>query len=472
MVYIDKESPKPIYAQIYNQTKQDILSGAIRGGTVLPGTRTLAQSLGVGRNSVNNAYAQLTVEGYIQPLKGVGFVVLEVSESDWAADKQHNLHAGTSQNNICENNKEQYKYDFQFGNFSQETFPVSIWKHYTSEILAGKDIEAINQYQDKQGDLELRLELKKYLKRSRGVNCMEQQIVVGCGLHYLLEIICKLIGYQERIVAMEEPGYHGSRNVFLNNGYVIRPVCVTEKGLDINALQKLDAKAIYVTPSHQFPLGVVMPLQKRKQLLNWAAANNIYIIEDDYDSEFRYYTKPVPSLQSIDYNDCVIYIGTFSKSLSPSLRVNYMVLPNQLLPKYKSLFQSYQAAVSWLNQRILCRYLASGRYEQHLRKVNLIYKKRHDALVQSITQKMGDKIVIHGRGAGMHLFLEFKNGEEQEWLISRAKEYGIKVYPTMPFWLNQSNCLKNTLFVGFSMLDEDQIAHAIALLHKAWFEKD
>ena len=472
MVYIDKDSATPFYIQIYNQIKEDILSGDIGKGSVLTGTRVLAQSLGIGRNTVNNAYAQLAVEGYIESQKGVGFVVLGILDNDLPAHIQHITSVASMQSTDSHQKSESYRYNFQFGNFPQENFPVTLWRRYTSEILYGSDIQAINKYQDKQGDIGLRTELKKFLKRSRGVNCSEAQIIIGCGLHYLLEIICKLVSNEEKIVAMEEPGYHGSRDVFVNNGYQLKPISVTEKGLDIDTLEKSNAQAIYVTPSHQFPLGTVLSMQKRKQLLGWAAANNAYIIEDDYDSEFRYSTKPIPSLQSFDGDDCVIYIGTFSKSLSPSIRVNYMVLPNQLLPVFKNVCHSYQSTVSWLTQRILYKYLESGRYERHLRKISLIYKKRHDILVQTITQLMGDNVIIHGRGAGMHLVLEFVNGEEQEWLISRAKEFGIKVYPTAPFWMNNSNCLKNTLFIGFSLLDEKEILDGVTLLNKAWFEND
>jgi len=469
MIYIDKDSAIPLYMQIYTRIKEDILSEDIGKGSVLPGTRVLAQSLGVGRNTVNNAYKQLEVEGYIVAQKGVGFVVLDVIDNDLPIQKQSNSSHLPIKDASVHEKKDNYKYNFQFGNFPPDNFPVNLWRRYTCEILYGSDIQAINRYQDKQGDLGLRVELKKFLKRSRGVNCSEDQIVVGCGLHYLLEIVCKLIANKGKTIAFEEPGYHGSRNVFINNDYAIKPISVTRNGLDFDALQKSRAGAIYVTPSHQFPLGTVLTLQKRKQLLSWAVENNAYIIEDDYDSEFRHNTRPIPSLQSIDCDDCVIYIGTFSKSLSPSIRVNYMVLPNQLLPVFKNVFHSYQSTVSWLTQRILYKYLESGQYERHLRKVSLIYKKRHDILVQTITQQMGDKVIIHGRGAGMHIVLEFINGEEQDWLISRAKDFGIKVYSTMPYWMNKSNCLKNTLFIGFSSLDEKEIIDGITILNKAWF---
>lgn len=468
MLYIEKDNKIPIYMQIYQQIKKDILSGDTEKGTILPGSRLLAKELGIGRNTINNAYSQLAVEGYIEAKKGIGFVVLDVLEDNLSfGTKYISKKAEETLDSLAIN---KYNYDFNFGNFPDNLFPASVWRSYMNQILFSNEIKTVNHYQDKQGDIDLRRELKKFLKQSRGVNCHEDQIVIGCGLHYMLELICKLISKQNKKIAFEEPGYHGSKRVFLNNGFSLELISVLENGLDIESLQKSDAGAVYVTPSHQFPLGTVLSLQNRKQLINWAVNNKAYIIEDDYDSEFRYNSNPIPSLQSIDYDDCVIYIGTFSKSFSPSLRVNYMVLPNKLLNEFKERFSSYQSTVSWLTQKILYKYIADGKYERHLRKVRAIYKKRHDTLIQTITKLMGDKIIIHGRGAGLHIILEFTGGEDQYWLIKKAEEVGVKVYPTKPFFSDESKYKKNTIFLGYSMLDESQITHGIELLNQAWFK--
>lgn len=468
MIYIEKDNKTPLYTQIYQQIKKDILSGATEKGTILPGSRFLAKELGIGRNTINNAYSQLAVEGYIESKKGIGFVVLDALED--SASFETKYISKKPEEYLDSLTIRKYDYDFNFGNFPDNLFPATAWRRYINQILFSNEMKTVNHYQDKQGDLDLRRELKKFLKQSRGVNCNEHQIVIGCGLHYMLELICKLISIQNKKIAFEEPGYHGSRRVFLNNGFTLELINILENGLDIEALQKTDAGAVYVTPSHQFPLGTVLSLQNRKQLISWAANNKAYIIEDDYDSEFRYSSKPIPSLQSIDYDDCVIYIGTFSKSFSPALRVNYMILPNKLLNDFKELFSSYQSTVSWLTQKILYEYITDGKYERHLRKVRSIYKKRHDTLIQAINQCMGDKVIIHGRGAGLHIILEFIGGEDQDWLIKKAEEVGVKVYPTKPFWSDQSKYNKNTIFLGYSMLDEKQIIQGIELLNLAWFK--
>ena len=268
---------------------------------------------------------------------------------------------------------------------------------------------------------------------------------------------------------MEEPGYNGARDVFINNNYNLYPIPTSKDGLIISSIHRSGACAAYVTPSHQFPYGTVMPIFQRKELLNWAIANDAYIIEDDYDSELRYDANPVPALHSLDTDDHTIYIGTFSKSLSPSLRVNYMVLPVRLLTRYCSLFRSYNSPVSWVTQRILAAYMRDENYERHVCKMCLTYKRRHDVFVQEATKMFGSKVILHGRGAGLHFVLEFPGGEEQDWLIKQAEKVGVKVYPMIPFWKDRNTCPQNLLFTGYSLLNEQQIRKGIALLQSAWF---
>ena len=219
--------------------------------------------------------------------------------------------------------------------------------------------------------------------------CCEEQIIIGCGLQYSLNILCTLLRKENNTVAMEEPGYNGSRDVFINNNYNLHAIPASKDGLILSSIHRSDACAAYVTPSHQFPYGTVMPIFQRKVLLNWANANDAYIIEDDYDSELRYDANPVPALYSLDAEDRTIYIGTFSKSLSPSLRVNYMVLPVRLLRRYYSLFCSYSSPVSWLTQHVLAAYMRDGNYERHIRKMCITYKRRHDVFVREATKMFG-----------------------------------------------------------------------------------
>lgn len=468
MIYIQENSEDPIYLQIYYQIKKDIEQGNIAPGERLPGIRTLAQTLGIGRNTVNQAYTQLAVEGYIQPKHGSGFFVLGTS-SKFTEKNYVPQDINTLSGEILESEKPASLYDFQYGTLPYEQFPFKLWRKYTAQIILSSQKEVVNQYPDKQGDLLLRQEIKKHLYKSRGMVCCEEQIIIGCGLQYSLNILCTLLSKENNTIAMEEPGYNGARDVFINNNYKLHAIPVSKDGLMISSIHRSDACAAYVTPSHQFPYGTVMPIFQRKELLDWANIKDAYIIEDDYDSELRYDANPVPALYSLDAEDRTIYIGTFSKSLSPSLRVNYMVLPVCLLRRYHSLFRSYNSPVSWLTQHVLAAYMRDGNYERHIRKMCLAYKRRHDVFVQEATKMFGRKVILHGRGAGVHFVLEFPGGEEQAWLIKQAAKVGVKVYSMIPFWNNRNDCPRNVIFAGYSLLSEQQIREGIALLQSAWF---
>ena len=247
------------------------------------------------------------------------------------------------------------------------------------------------------------------------------------------------------------------------------PVSLESDGVNIYELIKTDAKIIYTTPSHQFPTGVIMPIKKRLQLLEWATKNDAYIIEDDYDSEFRYSGKPIPSMQSIDSNGRVVYLGTFSKSLSPALRISYIVLPEKITKVYADSFGSYASSAPWLEQKILENFINLGYLERHLRKVSLSYKRKHDTLVHAIEEVFREKVVIHGTNAGLHILLEFINSFKEDEIIELAKNNDILVYPVSKYWINKKNYNNNMILLGFSNLSEENIVDGIKSLYNALF---
>ncbi|WP_312941620.1 PLP-dependent aminotransferase family protein [Oscillibacter sp.] len=467
MVYIDKDANTSLYEQIYLQIKSGIATGSIAKGTRLPGIRTLSKTLGVARNTVDKAYTQLAVEGYISPHKGSGFLV--EGGADAPFKKTECPVPADSGGHDCgfQEKSEKIEYDFQYGNFPKSCFPSAAWKKHSAAALSAAVPSCLTHYSNKQGNLSLRQELQTYLHHSRGVRCSEEQIVIGCGLHYSLDILCMLFGERKR-VAMEDPGYHGARELFKNHGFSLHALAADQDGLALTSLKSADICAAYITPSHQFPYGSVLSIYKRKQLLEWAEESNSYIIEDDYDSEYRYDANPVPSLQSLDRNDRVIYIGTFSKSLSPALRVNYMVLPKCLLADYHRMFSSYSSPVSWLTQEVLSRYMASGEYARHVRKMCSAYRRRHDVFVQECAEQFGDKVVLHGRGAGLHFLLEFPRGTNTKRLMSKAEEAGVRVYSVEPFWNYAEDGPDHLIFMGYSLLDEVKICEGIRILRRVW----
>jgi GntR family transcriptional regulator / MocR family aminotransferase len=435
--------------------------------------RALSKNLCIGKNTIENAYSQLCLEGYVINKPRSGFVVLDIQENTLPTLRDV-VSAAPSSAKLAPFNKSPQKpmkahYDFQYGNLDPSFFPSSLWRRLTSEVLGSYDTRSMSSYNDKQGELDLRIEVMNYLRDSRGVRCTPEQVVLCCGTQYALDLICKLFPEGKRKVAFEEPGYDGARIVFENNGFEIDTVSVGTEGLDLHALEQTQAKLTYITPSHQFPTGMVMPIQQRIQLLKWADQRGGYIIEDDYDSEFRYHSRPIPSLQSIDDYSRVIYLGTFSKSFSPGLRMSYVVFPQELLSKYHETFTEYESSLPWLEQKVMSLYMARGHWEQHLRKVCLANKKKHDALLQAVQKQMSAKVKIHGANAGLHILLEFLGGEKQEWLIDKAQRNMVQVYPTRQYWYQKEACTENFILMGFSKLTEDEIAKGVSILKETWF---
>jgi GntR family transcriptional regulator/MocR family aminotransferase len=469
MIFIDKKSKTPYYLQIYSKLQADILNKKLKSGDVLKGSRMLSKEIGVGRNTVDNAYSQLAAEGYIESKKGVGFIVQDINEVNLSiTNTVSNQSFKHGSKNLKDNS---ILYNLSYGDFTDDLFPAIQWKKYMSDALSEKNMCKINKCIDGKGDILLRKQLVSYLNNSRGVCCNEDQIIITSGLQHSLEIICKLIFSDGGTIGFEEPGYDGAKVVFKNNNLKIEALEVDDKGLKVSELENQknpNLNAIYITPSHQFPTGATMPINRRYELLNWSYINNTYIIEDDYDSEFGYNTNPIPSLQSIDKNDKVIYLGTFSKTLSPSIRIGYFVLPIHLLNIYNQTFDKYNNSVSWVDQYILSKFIETGFYERHVRKLRLKFKKRFDLFINEITN-MNSEIKIHQNGTGLYFILEFPKKYSQDWLIKKALDEKIIVYPTIQYWQNKEHCPKNTLFIAFSQIDILDIPDCISRLNNAWF---
>ena len=469
MIQIDYNSRQPIYQQIYEQVKRDILMGNLPIGTKITSTRALAKELQVGRNTVENAYAQLVLEGYITNVPSSGHVVNDL-QFDLNQKTAESLWAHKETVPASNHKAENIRYNFQYGNLDSVHFPRKLWRKYLTDILDLSGTQEVHSYGDVKGDLELRMQLKEYLYHSRGVKCQPEQIIICSGTQSALEIMVKIFPYAKKQVAMEEPCYNGASIIFHSHGFEIFPISVYEDGIGINDLSLSSARMVHIAPSHQFPMGVVMPIHQRIQLLKWAQEGANIIIEDDYDSEFRYNGQPIPSLQSIDEFQRVVYIGTFSKSLSPGLRMAYIILPKWLLSKYEERFIGYQCTVPLIEQKIMARLIADGHWEKHVRKICLAHKRKHDLLIHAIKNNMGQKVKIHGHQAGLHILLEFLDGQREEDLVRQALEHKIKVCPVSPFWLDKTNYKNNFLVLGYGMISEDDIPQAIKILSQIWFD--
>ncbi len=473
MIILNSDSNVPLYLQIYEQLKEEIILAKILEKTKLPSTRALSTTLNVSRNTVESAYLQLYSEGYIESKAGSGFIVLKVDTLIISKLKNEDF------NNIEEHietrpkvdSNDTYKYNFRYGNLSALDFPLRIWRKVSNKCLAALTAEDMTSYSSSKGELDLQIEIMKYLNKSRGLSCNPHQVIILPGFEYTLSLLCQLFRQDFHQIALEDPGHVGARDIFINNGYDIIPIGLEKDGINLDELEDSSAKIVYITPSHQFPTGSVMPIQKRLKLLDWASRKNGIIIEDDYDSELRYNSRPIPSILSIDLKENVIYIGTFSKALSPSLRMNYMVLPQEWLERYDKLFSRYQISVPVIQQKVIQKFMQLGYFESHLRKICLANKRKHDILIHTINELMGNKVIIHGKNAGLHILLEFNNGLSEEEIIIKAKNYGVIVYPVSIFWIRSEKYSNNMIMLGFGEMPESYIVEGIKILNNAWFSE-
>lgn len=457
IIDLDKTSTKPLYEQLYLGLKKAIIHNEMKVGTKLPSKRQLADFLNISQTTIELAYGQLLAEGYIISKPRVGFYVAEIDELPY-------IEKGPMNHMIKAPLKSTLQYDFHPGKIDTDSFPISIWRKYAKDLFDPLYKEYL-QVGEPQGEFELRAEISDYLYQSRGIICRPEQIVIGSGTEHLLPMILRLVD-QHSIFALENPGYSAIPRNHLQ--YDAIPIPVDSDGLIVDELEKTNANIVYITPSHQFPTGAVLSAARRTQLLKWAAQNeNRYIIEDDYDSEFRYIGKPISALHGLDQNDKVIYMSTFTKSLMPSLRVAYFVLPPVLLQVYRDIFSYYSATVPRFDQYLLANFMREGHFAKHLNRMRKIYRKKHDRLTSIIKNDYPD-IEIKGDHAGMHILISLPLEKTEKELKQIAKEAGIGVYPVSDYLLKSIQYDRPTFLIGFGGIILEDIDKAIHQLMDCW----
>lgn len=471
MLNIDKESSLTLYEQIYRQIRDQILSGAIPEGSMLHSTRDLAKALQVSRNTVDSAYQQLCSEGYVTSKACSGYRVESIETEH--LNKKPQMDPPEFDKYLPEFNEQGIAdtehINFQYGRLRFSDFPLHVFRKLINQTLMASDARLLSSYNNRKGELDLRFEIMKYLHESRGVICSPEQIIICSGTLHGISLLSQLMIKKAWRIAMEDPGYDSIRHTFENHGLELLPVKVCRDGIDLEELESSGVNSVYVTPSHQFPTGVVMPVGKRLDLIEWANQRNAYIIEDDYDSELRYTSRPIPSLHSLDRNGRVIYINTFSKAFSPGIRLSFMVLPPTLLEDYQRLFHRYNCPVSVLDQKAICAFMKEGHWGRHLRKACVSNKRRHDVLIGAIADIMGLHATVLGKNAGLHILLEVKNGMTETELIQSAKKAGVIVYPVSGYYKDYSHYENNQVLIGFGSLSETEILNGIRQLNQAWF---
>ncbi|MBN8191840.1 PLP-dependent aminotransferase family protein [Bacillus sp. NTK074B] len=455
---IDRQSQIPMYHQIYQYLRTQILSGKIDKNTKLPSVRRLAEQLNVSRNTTQVAYEQLQSEGYIRSENKKGYYVEAMISDDMLAFDPK------KQSAPIEALKKPGLIDFKLGTVDEANFPLKKWRTLTNKVMKDQDMYS---YGNKQGDRWLRMELEDYLFQSRGVKTSADQIIIGGSTQQLLVLVSLLLKDSVRSIAVEDPGYDVARELFSLMSFSVHPIPAKDDGIMVDQLVSADTQLVYLTPTHHFPYGGTLPVSQRVELIQWANEVRGYIIEDDYDSEFRYIHQPVPSLQSIDSTQRVIYMGTFSKALIPTIRVSYMALPEELMTKYRKKMALLEQTASAIHQRTLASFMNEGHWYPHLRKMKALYKRKMNLLLNELTKHFGDSIAIKGGNSGIFIIIEVKTDVSEEQLLEDAFEEGAVVYPCSRYYVNEQPVYPHVQ-IGLGNLTEEEIVDGVSRLARAW----
>lgn len=451
-VHLDEKISTPLYEQLYEFIKREIVEERLPYGQKLPSKRKLANHLEVSQNTVETAFEQLVAEGYITSRPRKGFYVLAHGDLEFVE------HPGKKEASKPEK-APSILFDFSPNKIDTEAFPFSAWRRLNRQVIdeAHHDLLLLG---DSRGDKELRKAIAHYVYHARGINCDPDTIVVGAGIEVLMQQLLSLLP-GSTVFGIEDPGYQLMVKLITHFGFLGRALDMSEEGVSIEAVRLLEPDYIYVTPSNHFPYGTVTSINRRNQLLQWVnEAEDRFIIEDDYDSEFRYVGKTIPPMKKMDFNDRVIYLGSFSKSLIPSLRISYMILPKKLLEQYRSRLAFYHSTVSRIDQHVLARFIQDGYFEKHLNRMRKIYRKKFE-FVQQLFEAYKPSIQLLGEQSGLHVVCEVRNGLTEEEIMKRARQQRIKLYP-ISYYASKTAVVSYPQFViGFAGMKEEKLEEAV-----------
>lgn len=460
MIYIDRHARAPIWQQLYDELKHRILADP-DNTSPLPTIRSLAKDLSVSINTVNQAYQQLITEGYIYSVKGSGYFRNDPRQLE-ALSAQPQTTASEQWFSV-EENKDNQTYDFTIGVPDKSVFPWGKWRTCLRDAFLIEETNGDLGYGEKQGILSLRQELCGFLHRLRGVNCTPDQVVICSGLQDAISLIMELLPMNRFSVGFEEPGYEAVRSRLLHAGYSISPIPLDENGICPEKLQRSNCNLLYLTPSHQFPMGYVMPLDSRKNALEYINREDGYIIEDDYNSVYQYKEGPIPAIQSLDTQGRVIYVGSFSESFTPSIHTSYVILPKRLLDRYQLLCEHYRTSVARPIQNALFLLINRGYYSHHIQKTARLLEKKRSLVLQLFQQYAAPGIRIASSAAGSSVIIEYHSVLSEMDLLNRINSEGIRLYPTQKCWYTDDVHLP-LLQLGFESMTADQLEEGIRKL--------
>lgn len=444
----------PLYEYLYRRIRADILEGKLTAGERLPSKRALAEHLHISVITVENAYQQLEAEGYVYTSPKRGFFVHAVDRPP----------VPTASAAIpAEPAAPAWRLDLSRNQADTSRFPAATWARLTRQVLSEGSFLAPAPHQ---GLLELRQAIASDLRNFRGMSVFPEQIVVGAGAEYLYLLLAQLFG-KTAVFAVEDPGYPKIRQVYDKCGAVCRPVLLDGQGMVPDALTAAGATVAHISPTHHYPTGLVTPIGRRQALLRWAQQQSGYIIEDDYDSEFRFAGRPIPTLQSIDTSGRVVYMNTFSQTISPSMRIGFMVLPPRLLDRYRKELDFYACTVPVLDQYVLARFLSGGHYEQHLSRMRKEYRARRAAVIEAFqSSRFADMVTFSEQASGLHFLLRLNTGQSDEALRQKAARCGVKLGFLSEYAAIPSAEHAHTLVINYAGLDPARLSEAVSLLEE------
>ncbi len=448
-----------LYEQLYRHIKEDILAGRLTAGEKLPSKRTLAEHLKVSVITVKNAYEQLVAEGYIYGVEKKGYYVSRIEQA---------LQMQSVQAVPTAEKEPRYLLDLVTNSISAENFPFTVWSKLMRQTILEQDKHLL-QPMPYNGALELRQAIAENLQQFRGMTVDPEQIIIGAGTEFLYYLLIQLLG-RDRTYAVEDPGYGKIGRIYESNHVPLRRIGLDSAGLSAEELRQSGADVVHISPSHHYPTGIVMPIARRQELLRWAAEQEgRYILEDDYDSEFRFVGRPIPTMFSTDRHERVIYLNTFSKTIAPSIRISYMILPPHLLSEYRRRLSFYACTVSSFEQYTLAQFMGQGRYEQHINRMRNRYRQKRDAVIEAIRGGvLAGRAEIMEQDAGLHFLMRLDTNMTDEELRRRAAEKGVRLALLSDYYSQPEHAPQHVVVVNYSGIELTSLQQGLSRLAELW----
>ena len=453
---LETRGGEPLYVRLYEAFREEIESGRVKKGEKLPSIRRLSEDSGLSRTTIEGAYQQLCVEGYIKSSPQRGYYVLDAARGSLSAPVAPPVQTADP------SEERRVRYHLESGRVDGSSMDLKRWRGYIKDVLGRQEL--LSSYGDSQGERELREALAVYSHNVRGVQAGAERFVIGAGTQPLLYLLCSLLRERSNVVAMEAPGFKQAEQIFDDCGMRVYYLPSDEEGVRLDALEASRAKALFVNPSNRLKTGESIPMGRRLRLLEWAQKEDALLIEDDYNGELRYNARPIPALQGLTDGSRVVYLGSFSKLLLPSVRISYMVLTPRLLEKYLPQAERYNQTASKIEQLALARSVREGRLERHLRRLRTLYAAKSEKLMECLKSRFGEKIGITLQETALCLVVSVSNGMSGAKLAASAEERGVRVTEMTETTDDGTPQAR----LGFAGLPFEDIEAAVGELAHAW----